>query len=803
MAADIARTRDAGDDEITLWPNTTMSGAKGVSYQKKEILKQRLLGEDHAQNTLPFKRLKTAMDAWCALWLWPIEKADKLPSRQEFLEGMRILLEGGFSVDGSLSAGAEDDFAVVMGDLFDLQVAEPTAKYNVGLFQETNVEAFIEEYDWLQVATEVANEARFVHYDLIFADILKKRGGFDLIVGNPPWAKSDWSIKEEIADLDPIYKGGTAAKLTCNLKNIIDSSGKLKSLFFSRYELSNGVSNFISNGVNYPLSSSGSKNLYRNFIENSWRLISGSGVSGLIHMDAHLGTPNNDALRKVWYQRVRKHFEFSNQITLKNFSEVKNTKWFSLNIYGCPREANFISISSCFLASQVDDCFDSDGAGEVKGLKVDGKWNTEGHQYRLVKVDQEYLRNIGRLFGDKNNPRLFKPYDKNEKSIITKLVSNDTVGNIFKDLKFCSGISANKLVATELACKNDFVEQANSSIVFITPSHVSTITPFFKEFREGGVNYKHYDCINPRIFQDSFRPRSPITLKSGIYVKDVTECSGGEGCYKDYSFAFKSWVDSGAERTLVGFIAPENFIVSENFMKIYAKNSCELLKISGFLSSIHSDFLVKRLKIEHIYESTISNLPCGIVGDAIKERVLILSAQTSDYAQLIDDALPLLKHSVPHFYNDEIFSPIKDKLHALTSEKRINLSLLERKLIEIEIDSLISLALNINDIELQEILKAFSLLVQNENSTYYDLNGDIVYSAANSLRSLGLRDSNGLVLSNQKWQDTIKNYVCFSTFSEFKPGVEDNLKTLVKIEREAEYLKAYDHFKKFEQEGAA
>ena len=40
-----------------------MSGAKGVGYQKKEILKQRLLGEDHAQNTLPFKRLKTAMDA--------------------------------------------------------------------------------------------------------------------------------------------------------------------------------------------------------------------------------------------------------------------------------------------------------------------------------------------------------------------------------------------------------------------------------------------------------------------------------------------------------------------------------------------------------------------------------------------------------------------------------------------------------------------------------------------------------------------------------------------------------------------
>jgi len=99
VASELARTRNAANDEITLWPEHTMAGAKGVGYQKKEILKQRLLGEDHAQNTLPFKRLKTAMDAWCALWLWPIEQADKLPSRREFLEGMRILLEGGFSAE--------------------------------------------------------------------------------------------------------------------------------------------------------------------------------------------------------------------------------------------------------------------------------------------------------------------------------------------------------------------------------------------------------------------------------------------------------------------------------------------------------------------------------------------------------------------------------------------------------------------------------------------------------------------------------------------------------------------------------
>jgi len=251
----------------------------------------------------------------------------------------------------------------------------------------------------------------------------------------------------------------------------------------------------------------------------------------------------------------------------------------------------------------------------------------------------------------------------------------------------------------------------------------------------------------------------------------------------------------------VGFIAPENLITSENFMKIYTRDSCDLLKLSGILSSIYSDFVVKRLKVEHIYESTISSLPSGIVGDAIKERVLILSAQTSDYAHLVEDTLPLLNAPISHFYDETLFSSIEDKLRVLSSDKKITLSLLERKLIEIEIDALIGLTLGISEQEFRGMLKGFSLLLKNENATYYDLNGDVVYSEASSLRSLSICDDKGLVLTKKKWEDLSDNYLCFSTFSEFEPEVEGDLQTLLKIAREAEYLKAYDHFHKLEQEG--
>ena len=34
------------------------------------------------------------MDYWCALWFWPIDKADLLPSRSEFLMHLSLILEG-------------------------------------------------------------------------------------------------------------------------------------------------------------------------------------------------------------------------------------------------------------------------------------------------------------------------------------------------------------------------------------------------------------------------------------------------------------------------------------------------------------------------------------------------------------------------------------------------------------------------------------------------------------------------------------------------------------------------------------
>ncbi len=57
----------------------------------------------------------------------------------------------------------------------------------------------------------MAERERFVHFDLIFADVMKARGGFDVIVGNPPWAKPSWNEGLVLADIDPLYAGLSAS----------------------------------------------------------------------------------------------------------------------------------------------------------------------------------------------------------------------------------------------------------------------------------------------------------------------------------------------------------------------------------------------------------------------------------------------------------------------------------------------------------------------------------------------------------------------------------------------------------------
>ena len=52
---------------------------------------------------------------------------------------------------------------------------------------------------------DLATAARFLHWELNFADVFARRGGFDLVLGNPPWIKVEWKEAGILGEKNPLF----------------------------------------------------------------------------------------------------------------------------------------------------------------------------------------------------------------------------------------------------------------------------------------------------------------------------------------------------------------------------------------------------------------------------------------------------------------------------------------------------------------------------------------------------------------------------------------------------------------------
>lgn len=826
VASDLARTRDAANDEITLWPENIMAGAKGVSYQKKEILKQRLLGEDHAQNTLPFKRLKTAMDAWCALWLWPIEQADKLPSRREFFEGMRILLEGGFSADGSLNAGAQDDFAVDMRDLFEAPLAKPAKQHNIGLFQETNVETFIEEYEWLQVAMKVAEEARFVHYDLIFTDILKARGGFDLIVGNPPWAKPNWNEGQVLADLDPLYAGQSASDAKKALPNALKEA-RATSDFLHEYSLTRGSMEVTSSSVMNPFAGGGSNNLYRCFIDLSFRLIAPHGYAALIHQNGFLQGPTSGEFRRHWYSRITKTFNFRNEMKLKNFSEVGNRVEFCLSIYrGAPTSVNFDCFSHAFTARQIEDSYSHDGSEAVPGIKdANGKWSTMGHRKRIVKVREPYLYVMRDFLEDRSSSpytsRFITPFSE---EILELFVSLGSAENFQKQMEhenvepFEKSFVTSPLWHEADAQKKGIIRRdtnfrsINKSVIQGPILYVSN--PMNKTPKRVCKTHKAFDPIDLCLIDESYIPRTNYEL--GKCETEVASMSPRlpwdptRTHLDEYRFAIRNRISLAGERTAIGAIIPPGVSHIHKIDSYSFRDARNIVALNCLASSLCVDFIVKASGRGDLYPSDILKWPFPKLDDTIISRGLRLNCLTAAYSKLWDGLRINLvvvdwSSSDPRLYLEG--SAEGPTLWDNTAGLRTDFA---RRMALVEIDVLVAQALGITLDQLIEIYRIyFPVLQENEAGTWYDQNGRIVWTCSKGLPKVGFLDEHGNSPARAAWDkilaDNPEELNCIAVDDTMPFGPCEVPRHFVgpftQCDRIEDYKRAWAHFEKLEQEG--
>jgi hypothetical protein len=189
--------RQRTTDPLPVWPDSGAEGAEDVAWTplrlKDRIQEQEVLGHGVA-NTNARLRLKWAMDYWCALWFWPIRQAESLPSRDTWLLELSMIL-------GDLEQGITPELG--QGNLFaDTQPRQLAVDFS-DRHGFVDVQKLKAEFERLRQVEAVCQRIRPLHWDLEFADLLKA-GGFDLIVGNPPWLKVEWEEKGVIGDTDPM-----------------------------------------------------------------------------------------------------------------------------------------------------------------------------------------------------------------------------------------------------------------------------------------------------------------------------------------------------------------------------------------------------------------------------------------------------------------------------------------------------------------------------------------------------------------------------------------------------------------------
>ena len=263
---DLAQIRARTSDYLVVWGQQECDVAAGQAVpldQKDKIHEQEKLSQGIV-NATPYRRLKLVMDYWCALWFWPIAEAELLPSTEEFLQEVGAIL---------------GETEMVMPGQAELPLfPETQTKESIQTILEkhkfVNLEQLKRFSPRIRLVDEIAEQQRFFHWELEFSDIFYERGGFDLMVGNPPWVKVEWQEGGILGDYNPILelRKFSASKLAEEREGLFETYSGLQGSYFQEFEEADGTQNFLNAIQNYPLLKGSQTNLFKCFLPQAWNL---------------------------------------------------------------------------------------------------------------------------------------------------------------------------------------------------------------------------------------------------------------------------------------------------------------------------------------------------------------------------------------------------------------------------------------------------------------------------------------------------------------------------------------------------
>ena len=701
-----------------------------------------------ARPDAPGRKLAAIMDYWCALWFWPIDHIDALPTREKWLADIEQLL-------------AADDL--------DRVTVSPA----------------------LAVARSVAREQRFFHWEVAFPEVFAA-GGMDIVLGNPPWTKVVWEEAGVLAELQPrLGIDRSAATITPAERQRLLADPAARRLYLRELTTNIGTRNFLG-GRLYALLGGTASNLYKAFLVRAWSLAGPRAVVGLFHQTGVFDDPAGGPLRGELHRRLRFAARFQNKLML--FPEVLHTRPYAFTICAGRRDApEFRYLANLYHPRTIDACLEHDGSGEVPGIKDDdGAWDLRGHRDRLVRVDAGALALFRAVFDAPDIPAA---------EARLPIVHSATLLAILH--KFAAAPRRMLDLADDYAVSEHFHEtyqQQDGTIRratrrpeglaqwIVSGPHYYVATPLARDPNEACRSHMDYTTIDLTAIAPDFLPRTNYLPACG-----ADEYAARSPRWRDAPLAARHrWIgrkmlSPSGERTLISAVLPPGPAHIGASVSLACSDDITTVHFAGLTASLPYDFWLKITGKSNLSNDVIKFLPLPAAGRAaIVLRTLLLNCLTEHYAGLWRDLF------ADEFRRDG-FSTADPRLPAFTNlgprwtpDTPLRTPFARRQAL-VELDVLAALALGLSLAELLAIYRLqFAVLQQNERGTWYDRRGKVVFSENILLADLGLGRRRWLEIAGARAGDSLPTWACDAQ-GPYVPPFD-------RCDREADLRRAYEHF---------